>query len=302
MKAIDIRDLLLLAALWGASFLFMRMGAADFGPIPLIELRVLIAALFLLPWLLRSPDHNQLWQNKTPLLILGAVGSAIPFTLIAFSTLSLSAGFASILNATTPMFGALVGALFYRHRFSSLQLCGLAIGFSGVVLLLWDNASLPEEGGVLAILAGLGASFAYGIAANYSKSKMNKINPLVNTCGSQIFAAILLFPFAVVMWPDQLPPLTSWLAVVILAVLCTGFAFLLYFRLITRIGPHKTITVTYLIPAFAMVWGAIYLDETVTLNMIVACLVILFGTALSTDLLTGTIKAARNRLTTNSSD
>ncbi|MCW8885630.1 MAG: DMT family transporter [Motiliproteus sp.] len=298
MKAIEFRDLFLLAALWGASFLFMRMGAADFGPIPLIELRVLIAGLFLLPWLIRSPDQGQLWQHKTPLFILGAAGSAIPFTLIAYSTLFLSSGFASILNATTPLFGALVGVLFYQYRFTAVQLLGLLVGLSGVALLVWDNAAFPEEGGFLAVMAGLGASFSYGIAANYSKSKMSLVNPLVNTCGSQMAAAILLLPFAIVTWPSQMPPLESWIAVTILGVLCTGFAFLLYFRLITRIGPHKTITVTYLIPAFAMVWGAIFLDETVTINMITACLVILLGTALSTDLLSGTIKAIRLKLST----
>ena len=302
MKAIEIRDLVLLAALWGASFLFMRMGASDFGPVPLIELRVLIAGLFLLPWLVRSPDQQQLWQHKTGLLVLGAAGSAIPFTLIAYSTLFLSSGFASILNATTPIFGAMVGAACYQHRFSPVQMIGLVIGFSGVILLVWGDTSVPTEGGLLAVMAGLGASLSYGIAANYSKAKMNSVNPLVNSCGSQIAAALILLPFALATWPAVMPPLASWLAVLVLGVLCTGFAFLLYFRLITRIGPHKTITVTYLIPAFAMVWGAIYLDETVSLTMIFACLIILLGTALSTDLLSGIIRAIQRRVTDSQSD
>ncbi|MEH6625733.1 MAG: DMT family transporter [Motiliproteus sp.] len=295
MRAIEVRDLLLLAALWGASFLFMRMGAADFGPVALIEMRVLIAALFLLPWLLRSPDRSQLWQNKTSLMILGTISSAVPFSLIAYSTLTLSAGFASILNATTPMFVALVGVLLYRHRLSGVQVLGLCIGFFGVILLVWDNATLPEEGGLLAVSAGLGAAFAYGISANYSQSKTNHINPLVNACGSQMSAAILLLPLAILMWPQQTPTLTSWLAVIVLGVLCTGFAFLLYFRLIANVGPHKTMTVTYLIPAFAMAWGAMYLGESVTFNMVVACLVILLGTALSTGVLSGLIRTSLNR-------
>ncbi|OMH27969.1 DMT family transporter [Motiliproteus sp. MSK22-1] len=291
MTAINVRDLILLAALWGASFLFMRMGAGEFGPIPLIELRVGIAALFLLPMLSWRRDLPILRENGLALLIVGATNSALPFCLIAYSMLYVTAGFASILNATAPMFGAIIAFIWYQQRMTLFQLAGLSIGFAGVVLLVWGRASFNLAGDsilgdeTIAIAAGLVAALFYGIAANYSKSRLSAVSPLVNATGSQVGAALLLLPFALLTWPQQSPPLMSWLAVIVLGVACTGIAYLLYFRLIASAGPQKAIAVTYLVPAFGMVWGAFFLEETITLEMILACAVILLGTALTTGML-----------------
>ncbi len=295
MTTASIRDLLLLSLLWGASFLFMRMGADDFGPVPLIELRVAIAALFLLPMLRLREDLPQLKRHAVPLLVVGATNSALPFCLIAYSTLSVTAGFASILNATAPMFGALVALLCYQQRITAFRGFGLIVGFSGVVLLVGDKVSFSQQSDTPAIAAGLGAALFYGIAANYSRSHLSDLRPLLNAAGSQIAAALLLLPFAIWWWPPQNPPLLSWLGVLILGVACTGIAYLLYFRLIASAGPQQAIAVTYLVPISGMLLGAVFLQESISVQMVGACAVILLGTALSTGMLSPTTLLAMRK-------
>ena len=287
MKTRDLIDLLVLGAIWGASFLFMRVAAPEFGAIPLIAARVGIAAVFLIMVLAQRGGLPHLYPNAARLTLLGAVNSAIPFSLFAYAVLSVTAGFASVLNATAPLFGALVAFIWLRDRPAPTRIAGLVIGFAGVLVLVWGRLSVASDGGGVAVLAGLSAAVLYGISANYAKKRMSDIDPFVIATGSLIAATVLLIPLALVYWPATPPSRLSWVSAVLLGVICTGVAYILYFRLLSRIGPSKTLAVTYLIPAFGVLWGHLLLDEPVTASMIVGCAVILLGTTLATGMLPG---------------
>lgn len=282
MKAKDIVDLILLAAVWGASFLFMRMGAPEFGVIALVQLRMLIAALFLLPILYLRVGLKELPGNWRPLTMLGFYNSAIPFLLLTYSTLYVTAGFSSVINATAPLWGAVVAWLWLSERLNRTGIIGVVVGFLGVAVLAGDAQSLASPGSTLAAVAAVGGAFFYGIGANYAKRYTKHMKSLSVATGSMLFPAIILAPFAIFYWPDAMPSLRAWGAIVAMGIASTGFAYILYFRLIANVGPAKAITVAYLIPAFAVIWGAIFIDETVTALMIVGCLIIFLGTALVT--------------------
>lgn len=282
MKAKDIIDLVLLAAVWGASFLFMRIGAPDFGPIALVQLRMLIAALFLMPILMLRVGCSGLPGNWRPLTILGFYNSAIPFLLLTYSTLYVTAGFSSVINATAPLWAAVVAWVWLSERLNGIGVTGLIIGFVGVAVLAGDTESLASQGSTLAVVAAVGGAFFYGIGANYARRYTSHLNSLTVATGSMLYPAIVLTPFAIAFWPDAQPSLRSWMAVIAMGIVSTGFAYILYFRLIANVGPAKAITVAYLIPAFAVVWGALLIDEAVTALMIIGCLIIFLGTALVT--------------------
>ena len=223
-----------------------------------------------------------LYPNAARLTLLGAVNSAIPFSLFAYAVLSVTAGFASVLNATAPLFGALVAFIWLRDRPAPTRIAGLVVGFAGVLVLVWGRLSVTSDGGGVAVLAGLSAAVLYGISANYAKKRMSDIDPFVIATGSLIAATVLLFPLALLYWPLTPPSRLSWVSAVLLGVICTGVAYILYFRLLSRIGPSKTLAVTYLIPAFGVLWGHLLLHEPVTTSMVVGCAVILLGTTLAT--------------------
>jgi drug/metabolite transporter (DMT)-like permease len=277
----DRLELLLLGVIWGASFLFMRVAAPEFGALALVEIRVATAAVFLVAVLAWRRGMNDLPGAALPLTVVGVFSSALPFVLFAYSTLSVTAGTAALLNASAPLFGALVAYAWLRDKLTLPRVIGLAIGFGGIVLLAWDKVAIGG-GSTLAILAGLGASFSYGLAVNYTKKKLGQVSPLATATGSQIAAALLLLPLALAYWPSEMPSLKSWLSVITLGMVGTGIANAYYFRLIARIGPARAIAVTYLVPVFGMLWGLIFLHEPVTASMLAACAVILLGTALAT--------------------
>ncbi|MDA0707148.1 MAG: DMT family transporter [Proteobacteria bacterium] len=280
MKAKDIVDLILLAAVWGASFLFMRIGAPEFGPIALVQLRMLIAALFLLPILMLRVGWRELPGNWQPLTILGFCNSAIPFLLLSYSTLYVTAGFSSVINATAPLWGAVIAWMWLSERLPAVGVLGVLIGFAGVAVLAGDAQSLAQPGSTIAVIAAVGGAFFYGIGVNYARRFTRHLNSLSVATGSMLYPAILLAPFAVAWWPDTQPSLRGWMAIVAMGIASTGLAYILYFRLIANVGPAKAITVAYLIPVFAMLWGALLLGETVTGLMIIGCLIIFVGTAL----------------------
>lgn len=282
MKTRDLIDLLVLGAIWGASFLFMRVAAPEFGAIPLIAARVGIAAAFLIPVLGRRGGLPRLYRSAARLTLLGAMNSAIPFSLFAYAVLSITAGFASVLNATAPLFGALVAFVWLRDRPSPLRIAGLVVGFAGVLVLVWGRLAVRGDGGGTAVLAGLSAAVLYGISANYTKKNLSDVDPFVIATGSLIAATVLLLPLAYFYWPDTSPSRVSWVSAALLGVICTGIAYILYFGLLRRIGPAKTLAVTYLIPAFGVLWGHLLLSEPVTPSMVVGCAVILAGTTLAT--------------------
>lgn len=287
-KQLWLVEFIVLAALWGASFLFARLGAAEFGPLPTAGLRVTVAALFLLPLLLARGLWPELKQHWPRIFLLGMMNSGIPFALYAFAVLSISTGLSSLLNATVPLFGAVVAWAWLKDRPHATKAIGLVIGFIGVVMLAWDKASFKADAsGVssgLAVLACLGACLSYGISASFTKRYMSGRSSLVIAAGSQIGASIGLAVPTVLLWPAQTPGLSAWLAVLAIGVLCTGIAYVLYFRLIDRVGAAASLTVTFLIPVFAVIYGVLFLGESVGWWMLLCALIILCGTALSVGL------------------
>lgn len=276
----DVFQILAMAAVWGGSFLILRVATPEFGPIPLIELRVVLSALVLLPFLLGKPAlRAQFREHYGKLLILGLINAAIPFPLFAYSTLFVTAGFASIINATAPLFAALVAGIWLKDRITIGAIFGLILGFGGVVLLVGGLPDVSADA-LLAIAGSLLASFLYGVSASFVKKHTADLNTWVTTAGSYGFAAVLLAPLSIVQWPAANPSLISWIAVLVLAVVCTAVPNIYYFRLVFRVGPGKAMSVAFLIPLFGMLWGWLILGEQVTVPMIAGCLVILTGTAL----------------------
>jgi drug/metabolite transporter (DMT)-like permease len=285
LKPTDLGELIALAALWGASFLFMRMGAAEFGPVALAAVRVGGATLFLLPLLQARGEVPALARHWRGLFAVGVVNSVLPFLCYSYAALSITAGLSSIFNAAAPLFGAVVAALWLKERLTPSRIVGLLIGFGGVLWLAWDRASFKPGGSGFAVIACLAATLCYGFGASLTRKLLAGVPPLAVAAGSQLSAALVLAVPAVVWWPQAMPTPTAWIAATLLAVACTGIAYVLYFRLIAHVGPTNAITVTFLIPAFAVLWGHVFLDESFTPQMVVGCIVILVGTALATGLL-----------------
>jgi drug/metabolite transporter (DMT)-like permease len=278
MNVRDVFEWLLLGGLWGASFLFMRVASPEFGPIALIAMRVSAAALFLIIPMMLSRNTTMILRFWKQLLVLGALNSAIPFTLFAYATLSMKAGDAAVLNATAPLFGGLIGYVWFRELLSMQKIIGLLIGFCGVVILVWGK--LGGADGVMPLLAGLAAAVLYGVGAHYSKHALKGVPPLVVSNGSLIAAAIMLLPLALLTWPVAMPSGTSWLCVAALGLGCTAIAYLLYFRLLRNVGAANAMTVAYLIPVFGILWGYLFLQESVTISTWIGGLTVLAGTSL----------------------
>lgn len=291
MRLQDLFELLLLAMIWGVSFLFMRVATPEFGVIPLMELRLVIGTLILLPLLFWRKGTQEMMANGKQIFLLGIFNSAIPFCLLAFATLTFTAGFISIINATVPLFAAIVAFLWLREKLSGIAVTGLCIGFAGVVAMAWGKGSLGEGNFTLSLLAGLGATLCYGASSVFSKAKLSQVNSLALATGSLAAGTIFLLPPAIMYWPENDISIKAWLSLLAMGVVCTGFAYVLFFRLIANLGAARAVTVTYLIPIFAMFFGNLLLDEQVTMEMIIGCSMILFGTAMATGLFQGLFKS-----------
>jgi drug/metabolite transporter (DMT)-like permease len=281
----DIAELLALAALWGGSFLFMRVAAPAFGPLALAFLRVFGAALILVPLLAARGELAALRRHWRPIAVVGFVNSALPFFCFAYAALTINAGVSAIFNSATPLFAAIVAWLWLGDRMTPLRVVGLASGFAGVLWIGWDKADFGPGGSAWSIGACLLATMSYGIAPSLTKRRLSGVPPLAVAAGSQIAAALLLVVPAALAWPTRAPSASAWGMVALLAFLGTGLAYLLYFRLIANAGPANAVAVTYLIPIFAVVWGGIFLGERLTLPLVAGCAVIFAGTALATGLL-----------------
>jgi drug/metabolite transporter (DMT)-like permease len=282
-------EFVLLAALWGASFLFTRLGAAEFGALPATGMRVSIAAAFLLPLLLARGQWPTLAQHWKKIFILGMLNSGIPFACYASALMSITTGLSSLINATVPLFGALVAWLWLKDRPHGLKILGLLVGFVGVAMLAWGKASFkPDASGLSsgwAVVACLVACLCYGIAASYTRRYLGGVSSLVVATGSQLGATLGLALPTWWFWPTTPPSATAWWALGAVGVLCTGIAYVLYFKLIEKRGTSTALSVTFLIPVFAIVYGALLLGEAVTSWMLLCGAIILGGTALSLDLL-----------------
>ncbi len=285
MRTRDVIDLVALGFLWGASFLFMRIAAPEFGAFALVEVRVAIAAVVLYVIAVARGQHADIKPNWIPLGILGIHNTAMPFLLFTWAMLYLTAGTGAILNATAPIFAAVVAWAWLGDRLNWSRSLGLLVGTIGVWLLVRDKVGTSLSDSALAVAAALGGSFLYGVAGNFTRRYASHIKPLAVATGSQISAALVLLPIAVITWPEAPISTTAWAAAIVMGFFSTALAYILYFRLIANTGPTNAITVTYLIPLFAMILGAVVIDEPITLPMVIGCAVILLGTSLATGVL-----------------
>jgi drug/metabolite transporter (DMT)-like permease len=289
MSLTSIIDFIALAAIWGSSFLFMRLAVVEFGFVATAFMRVAIASALLLPLMLWNDLGHVFRRHWRAICVVGVLNSALPFMLFSFALLSITTGLSAILNATVPLFGALVAWLWLKDRPTGSRVLGLVIGFAGVAMLAWDKASFkPDASGVApawAVLACLLATACYALAASATKRYLTGLPPLVTATGSQLGSMLALALPAFWFWPEDLPGGQAWLAVGVVGVLCTGIAYILYFRLIEQAGPARALAVTFVVPVFAILYGALFLGEQVTPWMLVCGLVIVCGTALSTGLL-----------------
>ena len=285
MRRRDIAELLALAALWGASFLFLRVAVPAFGPMALAFLRVAGAALVLVPLLALRGDLATVRRHWGTIAVVGFFNSALPFLCFAYAALTINAGVSAIFNSATPLFAAIVAWLWLGDRMTPLRVVGLAIGFAGVLWIGSDKADFGPGGSAVAIGACLLATMSYGVAPSLTKRRLSGASPLAVAAGSQVAAALFLAVPAALAWPAQAPSASAWLMVALLAFFGTGLAYLLYFRLIANAGPANAVAVTYLIPIFAVVWGGMFLGEQLTLPLVAGCAVIFIGTALATGML-----------------
>ena len=295
MSPRDTLEFLALAAIWGASFLFMRVAAPEFGPIPLMLVRCAIGAVTLLAVLAYLKRLSGLRANAGKLLAIGVLNSAVPFVLLGYATLALSAGVTSILNSLAPLWSALIAFFWLGDRLTRSQVLGLVCGVVGVGVLVGggaDGAAAGESLGarLLPFAAGILATVFYGIAANAARRYLVGVPPLATASGSQLGASAALLVPGLLLWPESsatvaAPSTGVWLAAITLGVLCTGVAYLLFFRLIASVGATRTIAVTFVIPVFGVGWGAWFLGERIDASTLIGAAIIVLGTALTTQVL-----------------
>jgi drug/metabolite transporter (DMT)-like permease len=281
MSTANFLRLVLLAAIWGSSFLFMRISAPVLGPAVLIEYRVGFAAVFLavVGWILKKRlDLRANWKHY---LMLGMFNSGLPFLLFAFAARTLTASVLSVLNATAPMWGALIGAAWSRQKISGRTALGLLLGTGGVALLVGFDHASSRPGAALAVTAALAGALSYSIASAYARTARS-VEPFANAHGSMWAAALLVLP-ALPFFPAPAEPTIGTMgAALALGVLCSGIAYILYFKLIDDVGPTSALTVTFLNPLFGILWGVIFLNETVGWYTAAGAAIVIAGTALVT--------------------
>ena len=288
VTARDLADHILLSALWGGSFLFMRVAVPEFGPFPLMGLRCLIGALTLLALLWWTGGVSRLARQQWSGMAVGVLNSAIPFVLLAYAALSISSGMLSVINSMVPFWGALIGWLWLGSSLTRWQMVGLVVSFIGVAVLVGGGTkslSVNSVHGLMAIAAGIAATIFYGFSANFTKRFLDGSDAVANATNSQIGAAAVLLLPTILLWPDTKISQTAWLSIFALGFFCTGLAYILFFRLVTRIGASGAVTVVFVVPLFAASLGALLLDEVISLPMVVAAVFIIVGSALSLQLI-----------------
>ncbi|MFM2310419.1 MAG: hypothetical protein RLY87_2541 [Chloroflexota bacterium] len=282
MKRNDAIRLGMLAALWGGSFLFMRIASPVIGPAWVAFGRSGIAALLLLAYATLLKVDLQFSAFKWNYLILGAFQSAVPFFLFAYAETILSASLGAIINATSPLFGLLIGLLIRDEQFAWDRMTGVFVGIFGVSVVVGfsDTAYTPDL--LRGVLMGAGAACSYGISSNYTRRFVRGAPSLGMAAYSQLFAALMLTPL---LWffPPTAPITTEaiW-AMLLLGVLATGIAYILFFRLVVDVGPVVSLTVTFLVPVTALIWGIFLLDEHIAPSQYIGSVIVLLGTALTT--------------------
>ena len=280
MKPSDIFRLIVLAAIWGGSFIFMRVLAPVLGPVITADLRVLIAGLALILYF-RVIGFDLEWKtNWKHYLIIGVINSGIPFLLYAFAALHIPASYSVILNSTSPMFGVIFSAIWLSEKLTLKKVFGIILGVIGVSFVAKVGTVATDVFFFLSIAACLTAAICYALAGVYIKRFVKTAKPMGIAGASQLLAGLVLLPF-VFFSPLRGEITTSVIFNVLgLALVCSAIAYLIYYKLMADVGPTKALTVTFLMPAFGMLWGYIFLSETITIPMILGCGLIILGTSL----------------------
>jgi len=275
MSRASAARLVLLAAIWGASFLFVRIAAPVIGPVATADLRMLVGGGALAAYY-AATGFDAKWRRWWPhYLAIGALNCAAPFLLYGYAALALTAGLLAVLNATSPMWGALLSVLVLRERLSGPRLAGLLFGVAGVALVCAPEGSA----GWLAVAAGLAAAFCYALTGVILKRWASEASARGMAAGTQMMGGLLVLPLLALAPPAALTPGIAG-ALLALGLVCGALAYVLYFRLIVDLGPTGALTVTYLIPLFGVLWGALFLHEPLTAPMVLGALVVVAGTAL----------------------
>jgi drug/metabolite transporter (DMT)-like permease len=282
MTLLSTVRLVLLAAIWGGAFLIIRIAVPVVGPVPLIGCRVGFAAIFLTVAAKATGRAGlNIARHWRHYLIVGTLNGAVPFLLYGYAAQTLSASVLTILNATAPIWGAVIEAAISRRPLERATVLGLALGVTGVGLIVGLDRNALQPGVEAAIWACLMAALCYGIAATYARTART-VDSFSTAQGSMWAATVIMLPLVVLAPPSSLPGAHIIFAVLVLGVVCTGFAFLLFFRLVQDIGAGSALTVTFLIPLFGIAWGGIFLGEKIGWNTVAGSLLIIAGTALVT--------------------
>lgn len=282
MKTADYIRLVTLAAIWGASFIFTRVVAPSLGAIWTAELRVLLGGLALLVWFRLAGVDAALRRHWRYYLAVGTVNSAIPFALYAWAAIHLPASLLSIVNATSPMFGMLFGALSGTERVTLPKLAGLALGAAGVALVAQPEGLQTGAAFYGPVAAALGACAGYGLTGVLVRRWGQGVPSRGVAAGQQLAAAVVLAPLLLAV-PLPAPPSAIVVGnVLAVALLASAVAFLIYFRLIADVGATRALTVTFLIPPFGVLWGTLFLGEALPAGMLAGGVLIVAGTILVT--------------------
>ncbi|MBL7666199.1 MAG: DMT family transporter [Bacteriovoracaceae bacterium] len=281
MGIADLIRLVSLAAIWGSSFIFMKILAPVLGPIMTACLRVTIAGSTLIAYFYLTKLEVDWKANWKHYLVIAILNGSIPFTLFAYAALHIPAGLSAILNATAPHFGALLAAIFLADKLTTLKMLGLFLGLVGVSLIALKGGLAMDQFGYLGILACLFAAFCYGLVGVYLKKYCANLKPMAIAGSSQFLAGMVLLPLALTTTTiNGVIDLKIIITILCFSLLCSGLAFVIYYRLVANIGPSKALTVTFLTPVFGLLWGVLFLGEVLTFKVLIGCVIIIIGTTL----------------------
>ena len=264
----------ILGAVWGSAFMFIKIATPELGPIALVNIRLAVAGLIFIPFLLQEKYLKHFRSNLKNILVLSIVNTALPFSLFAYASLESSSNMLSILNGTTAIMAVVISTIWLKVKLNIFQIMGVFIGLFGIVVLANpDNVYISTK----ATIFCLGAAFCYALSANYIQKFAHKTNTIVLIGWSLVLASIFLLPLTIFNLPSQFPSNNAIFSILWLGVISTGIAFLGYVRLIEKVGAVKTSTVAYFIPVFGVIWGYVFLGEPITLQILIGMMLILAG-------------------------
>lgn len=270
-----------LAFIWGASFIFMRVGVPELSAPVFGGLRVGIAGLALLPILLQAKHWQEYRQHWRKLWLIGIVSTGIPFMLFSFALENMNAGTGSVINASVPMITGIIAHVFFKDYLSRWQLFGLVIGLFGVSVLMYDGITSGTQSSLLAFVMAIAACVCYALGSNLAKHFLADISPMTTAASGLLASGVVTLPFVVVFFPSHPVSWQAWASVLTIALFSTAVALVLFYNLLQQIGPTKTTVVTLVVPICAILLGVLLLDEHITWLMLLGAVIVLFGTTLT---------------------